>query len=67
MREQRPCSALFLAFAVLLVIGCNPQPNISGVWKGSIQQSDGKDKWQGPAELTLNQKEDGIAGTLAFT
>jgi len=27
----------------------------------------GKDKWQGPAELTLNQNGDAISGTLVFT
>jgi hypothetical protein len=27
----------------------------------------GKDKWQGPAELTLNQNGDTISGTLVFT
>lgn len=30
---------------------------MSGVWKGSVQGSEksGKNQWQGPAELTLNQ------------
>lgn len=43
--------------------------DISGVWKGTIQASGagGKDKWQGPAELTLNQNGDAISGTLVFT
>src|SRR5215471_12322692 len=70
MREKRPFSALlFLTLGVLSTIGCNSQPSISGVWKGSIQASErnGKNKWQGPAELTLNQNGDAITGTLAFT
>jgi hypothetical protein len=39
------------------------------VWKGSIQGSEksGKNKWQGPAELTLNQNGDTLTGTLSFT
>ena len=27
----------------------------------------GKDKWQGPVELTLNQNGDALTGTLVFT
>lgn len=27
----------------------------------------GKEKWQGPAELTLNQNGDALTGTFAFT
>jgi hypothetical protein len=43
-------------------------PNISGVWKGSIEASE-KDghKWQGPAELTVNQNGDAVTGNLVFT
>jgi hypothetical protein len=70
MRENRSFSALLLLIlAVLSAIGCNSQPSISGVWKGSIQASerDGKNKWQGPAELTLNQNGDAITGSLSFT
>lgn len=39
------------------------------MWKGTIQASaaGGKEKWQGPAELTLNQNGDVLSGTLAFT
>lgn len=60
---------LFFLFAGLSEAGCNSVPNISGVWKGTIQASapDGKDKWQGPAELTLNQNGNALTGTLAFT
>jgi hypothetical protein len=44
-------------------------PDISGVWKWTIQASaaGGKDKWQGPAELTLNQNGNALSGTLVFT
>ncbi len=45
------------------------RPNVSGVWKGSIQASEsgGKNKWQGPAELTLDQSGAALTGTLSFT
>src|SRR5690349_20759896 len=58
-----------LVLAALCATGCNSKPNVSGIWKGTIQanEKDGKNKWQGPAELTLNQNGDAITGTLAFT
>ena len=60
---------LLLAFAAFVVTGCNSRPNVSGVWKGTIQGSEkgGKNNWQGPAELTLNQNGDALTGTLSFT
>ncbi len=60
---------IVLAFAVFSLTGCVLRQDVSGVWKGTIQASatGGKEKWQGPAELTLNQKGDAIAGTLVFT
>src|SRR2546429_9896433 len=61
---------LSLCFAITAIVGCDrlSRPNISGVWKGSIEASD-KDghKWQGPAELTVNQNGDALTGTLVFT
>ena len=65
-------SSLFLivlVFAIFSLAGCVAHPDVSGVWKGTIQASaaGGKDKWQGPAELTLNQNRDAISGTLVFT
>lgn len=68
MRDKRLPFCLFVLVAVLLEIGCNSRPNVSGVWKGSIEASEkgGKNKWQGPAELTLNQNGDAITGTLVF-
>jgi hypothetical protein len=73
VREERLCSALFLASAVLLVIGCHlQQPNISGIWNGSMQLSWEKSPKGGPGswhtdgvKLTLNQKGDAITGTLS--
>src|SRR5579864_148090 len=58
-----------LSFAILSTAGCVAHPDVSGVWKGTIQASGagGKDKWQGPAELTLNQNGEAISGTLVFT
>src|SRR5437773_10101088 len=62
---------LVLFFAIIATVGCErlSRPNISGVWKGTIQSSaaGGKEKWQGPAELTLNQNGDALTGTLVFT
>ena len=60
---------LALAFAILSLDGCTLHQDISGVWKGTIQASavGGKEKWQGSAELTLNQNGDGLTGTLVFT
>ena len=65
-------SSLFLivlAFAIFSLSGCVARPDISGVWKGTIQASaaGGKEKWQGSAELTLNQNGDALTGTLMFT
>ena len=57
-----------LAFAVLSLAGCGLRQDISGVWKGSIESTDKRGhKWQGPAELTLNQNGNAITGTLVFT
>lgn len=69
MRDKWLPFCLFLLLAILPVVGCNSLPNVSGVWKGSIQASEkgGKNQWQGPAELTLNQNGNALTGTLAFT
>lgn len=58
-----------LSFAIVSAAGCLSRSNVSGVWKGTIQASaeGGKDKWQGPTELTLNQNGDALSGTLVFT
>ena len=70
MRKFLPLS-LSLTATLLIASGCQwlSRQNISGVWKGTIQASaaGGKDKWQGPAELTLNQNGEAISGTLVFT
>src|SRR5689334_18637285 len=62
-------SFVVLVLAMLCVTGCSSKPNVSGVWKGTIQASEkgGKNNWQGPAELTLNQNGDQVSGTLSFT
>ena|SRR5438105_4385225 len=67
MRENRFLILLLLC-AAFLATGCNSKPNVSGVWKGTIQGSEkgGKNNWQGPAELTLNQNGDALTGTLSF-
>ncbi len=71
MRDRWLSVSLLLAFAILQVAGCKwiSRTNVSGVWKGSIQASEksGKNKWQGPAELTLIQNGDALTGTLSFT
>ncbi len=67
MRDKRLVSLLGCV-VLLAAIGCNSRPNVSGVWKGSIESSDKRGrKWNGPAELTLNQNGDALTGTLAFT
>ena len=69
--RDKPLSILLmiLSFAIFSLAGCVARPDISGVWKGTIQASaaGGKEKWQGPAELTLNQNGDALTGTLVFT
>src|SRR5436853_4361014 len=71
MSNKRSVLKLVLCFAVTATVGCDglSRPNISGVWKGTIQASaaGGQDKWQGPAELTLNQNGEAISGTLVFS
>lgn len=58
-----------LSFAIVSAAGCLSRSNVSGLWKGTIQASAaaGKDSWQGPAELTLNQNGDVLSGTLVIT
>ena len=69
--RDKPLSvfSITLSFAILSLAGCVLHQDISGLWKGTIQASaaGGKEKWQGAAELTLNQNGDGLAGTLMFT
>jgi hypothetical protein len=62
-------AAILLFFAALSAAGCSSTPDISGVWKGTIQASaaGGKGNWQGAAELTLNQNGNALTGTLVFT
>src|ERR1700758_270442 len=70
MGKKRSFLTLILCFAVTATAGCDrlSRSNISGVWKGSIESTDKRGhKWQGPAELTLNQNGDAITGTLVFT
>src|SRR5690348_17511121 len=69
MREKRFLTIfLLLVIAAILTTGCNSQPNVSGFWKGSIDATDKQGhKWNGPAELTLNQNGNALTGTLSFT
>ena len=68
--RDKPLSLVLivLAFAIFSLAGCVLRHDVSGVWKGSIESTDKRGhKWQGPAELTLNQNGDTITGTLVFT
>src|SRR5438477_9669977 len=69
MREKRILTVcLLIAYAALVMTACNSKPNVSGLWKGSIDASDKQGhKWNGPAELTLNQNGNSLTGTLSFT
>jgi hypothetical protein len=61
------CLLLLLVFSIE---GCErlTRPNVSGVWKGSIESTDKRgQKWEGTADLTLNQNGDAVTGTLVFT
>jgi hypothetical protein len=70
VRQKQLASSVLLLFVIVLSVpGCSSVPDVSGLWKGTIQASaaDGKGKWQGPAELTLNQNGNALTGTLVFT
>lgn len=69
MRDRRFLTFfLLLNFVAAFATGCNSQPSVSGVWKGSIDATDKQGhKWNGPAELTLNQNGNALTGTLSFT
>ena len=64
--RDKPLSLVLivLSFAIFSLAGCMLRHDISGVWKGTIQASaaGGKEKWQGSAELTLNQNGDALTG-----
>jgi hypothetical protein len=70
MRKKRQLFTLALCLTAVLSVGCErlSRPNVSGLWKGTIAGTDKRGhKWQGPAELTLNQNGDAISGTFVFT
>ncbi len=70
MRKVSILLAFAVCFAISLTVGCDrmSRPNVSGLWRGTIQSTDKRGhKWQGPAELTLNQNGDAITGTFVFT
>jgi hypothetical protein len=70
MRKKFSNLFLVLCVSIIATIGCErlSRPNISGVWKGTIEASDKSGhRWKGPAELTLNQSGNAITGNLAFT
>ena len=69
MRKRHPV-LLILCLTVIQTIGCErlSRSNVSGFWKGTIESTDKRGhKWQGPAELTLNQNGNAITGTFVFT
>lgn len=61
---------MLIWLAIFPSVGCKwmSRSNLSGVWKGTIESTDKRGhKWHGPAELTVNQNGDAVAGSLAFT
>ena len=68
-QNWRVSTVLLLFLSALSATGCKSAPDVSGVWKGTIEASaaGGSEKWQGPAELTLNQNGSALSGTLVFT
>src|SRR5262249_5019965 len=61
------CILSVVLTSMIIAVGCQRQ-TVSGVWKGTIEANDkAGNKWQGPAELTLNQNGDALTGTLTFT
>jgi hypothetical protein len=58
-----------MSSAIFSLSGCVSRQDVAGVWKGTIQASaaGGKEKWQAPAELTLNQNGEALTGTFVFT
>jgi hypothetical protein len=68
MRNGRLIAYVLASLIVISLAGCNSRPNVSGVWKGSIESTDKRGhKWNAPAELTLNQNGDALTGTLIFS
>jgi hypothetical protein len=70
MRAKYSISFVLICLAILPSVGCKwmSQPNLSGVWKGTIESTDKRGhKWHGSAELTVNQSGDAVTGSLAFT
>ena len=70
MRANCSILSLLVFLALFQAAGCGwiSRQNLSGVWKGTIESTDKRGhKWQGPAELTLNQNGDAVTGSLAFT
>ena len=70
MRNKCLIFVLVFWLSIIHTVGCErlSRANVSGLWRGSIESTDKSGhKWQGPAELTLNQNGDAITGTFVFT
>ena len=70
MRAKSSILSMLIWLAISQSAGCNwmSRPNLSGVWKGTIESTDKRGhKWHGPAELTVSQNGDAVTGSLVFT
>lgn len=69
-RRIEPGQAVQWSLVLLIfvcIVGCS-RPTVTGVWKGSIESADKRGKkWNGFAELTLDQSGNALAGTLVFS
>jgi hypothetical protein len=68
LTRKRPAADIDRLSMSLFDVSVDLNPHQIEAAKGSIESTDKRGhKWQGPAELTLNQNGEAITGTLVFT